>query len=321
MDISDTEDTIYSVTPTKGRPRPTITVPAAPLTTKNLALHQEEITSAVENVFEEGPSSSPSTPNTRLTQAKDYLLTEDINSDPEFKTRYLQIAEYLHYHRRGKGREEVLQLLKHHDPHAAASTMPLPAENDPGPQKQADPFEWTNKLDDLTERVKQSPSGSKEAFAIANLQELARPLNRGRLPSPVQAYRLIDEQMAQEFHEDDVLSDADREELWAFERDLSSASLSSDSPPPEEARKPAFTLGEGKLMPQEMMDVDWDRDRSKLEESLVGYEDGDRGEAQLLVAETPLLQALMSEQIESDLAASTCPCSCSKSTLAGRIPN
>ena len=217
----------------------------------------------------------------------------------------------------------MLQLLEQHNPHAAASKeqtqrqsqstmkdsssskIPLPAEDDQDPQEKADPFKWTNKLGDLTERVRRSPSGGKEAFAIANLQELARPLNGGRLPSPVQAYHLIDEQMTKEFLEDECPNDADSEELGAFENDLSSASLSSDDEPPEKARIPAFKLGEGRLMPREMIDVDWDRDRSKLEESLVSYEDVDKGEAQLLLAETPLLQALMSEQIESDLAKST----------------
>lgn len=292
---------------------------AAPLTTTNLAMHQEELSSAVENG--DGQLSPPLTSNTRLSQARNYLLTEDINSDPEFKNRYSQIAEYLHNHRQVKGREEVLQLLERHNPHAAASKeptpsqsqstvkdsskskIPLPAEDDQDPREKTDPFEWTNKLGELTERVRRTPSGGKEAFAIAGLQEMARPLNGDRLPSPVQAYHLIDKQMAKEFLEDDEPSkDADSEELWGFENDLSSA---SEDQPPEEARAPAFKLGEGKFMPQEMIDVDWDRDRSKLEESLVNYEDVDKGEAQLLFAETPLLQALMSEQIESDLAAST----------------
>ena len=322
MDQSDTEETIDSVTPTKSGRKP---IKAAPLTTTNLAMHQEELISAVEN--EDGQLSPPLTSNTRLSQARNYLLTEDIKSDPEFKNRCLQIAEYLHTHRQVKGREEVLQLLKQHNPQAAASKeptprqsqptakdsskskIPLPAVDDQDPQEKKDPFEWTNKLGDLTERVRQTPSGGKEAFAIANLQEMARPLNGGRLPSPVQAYHLIDEQMTKEFREDETSKDAESEELWDS-NDPASESLTSDDQPPKEAKAPALKLGEGKFMPQEMIEVDWDRDRSKLEESLVSYEDVDKGEAQLLFAETPLLQALMSEQIESDLAASTLSVHC-----------
>ena len=61
-------------------------------------------------------------------------------------------------------------------------------------------------------------------------------------------------------------------------------------------------------MPQEMRDFDWQRDRDKLVDGRAGLEnegDGDEegeGEAQLFFAETPLLQAVLSEQIESDLA-------------------
>ena len=329
IDISDPEETIDSVSPTKNKPRPTITVPAAPLTKTNLAKHQEEITSAVEAASENEPSPLL---NKRLTQVRNYLLREDVNSDPDFKSRYLQIAEYLNNHRSGRGHKEVLQLLEHHNPHTAISKQPtsrrspitakdssgvalsLPAEDDHGPEEQADPFYWTNKLDDLTNRVRQSPSGSKEAFAISELLELARPLNEGHLPSPPEAYRLINEQMIMESHENKTPNQINHEQLWAFEKNLPPASKEKkfsldrrSGQPPGGSRVPAFKLGEGSLMPQEMMDIDWDRDRSKLEDRLARSEDVDRGEeAQLLLAETPLLQALMSDQIESDLAASTC---------------
>lgn len=308
-----------------------MTAPAAPLTTRNLATHQEEIISAVEYTSEDGLSFESPTSNTRMTQARNYLLTKDINSDPEFKKLCFQIAEYLHTHIHETGREEVLQLLKRHIPHVAASNEPIPRQNPPtakgsatrntptpaenhqSPPKKADPFKWTKKLDDLTKRVQQTPSGRKGAFAITNLQELARPLNNGRLPSPVQAYRLIDQQMSQEFHEDDTVNDIadheDDDDSWVFGKDdLSSASTSSSSDDDisqEEAQAPVFNLGQGTFMPQEIKNVDWARDRSKLEDTLVGYDDVNKGEAQLLLAETPLLQALMSEQIESDLATST----------------
>lgn len=331
IDISDPEETIDSVSPTNHRRRPTITVPAAPLTKTNLAKHQEEITSAVEIASEKELSPPPPTPNTRLTQARNYLLTEDINSDPEFKSHYLHIAEYLNNHRRGRGHREVLQLLEHHNPHATISKQPtprrspttardssgvvlsLPAEDNQGPEEQADPFYWTNQLDDLTNRVKQRPSGGKEAFAICELLELARPLNDGHLPSPPEAYRLINEQMITESHENKTPNEINREQLWAFEKNLPPASKEKkfsldrwSGHPPGGSRVPTCKLGEGSLMPQEMMDIDWDRDRCKLEERLERSEDVDRGEeAQLLLAETPLLQALMSDQIENDLAAST----------------
>lgn len=337
MSISDPEETIDSVSPTKNRDRPKITVPAAPLTKRNLAKYQEEMTSAVEMASEHEHSPPPPTPNTRLTQARNYLMNEGIISDPEFESRGLQIAEYLYSHGHGKEkyemqlRKEVVQLLKHHDFHAAGSSeqppqhwpsmtrseastpvMSLSAEDDQDPEEQADPFEWNNKLDDLTDRVKKRPSGGKEAFAFSELRELARPLNGGRLPSLGKAQRLINEQMVRENHENRSSNQTDDDRLWAFEKYRPPTSKEKkfsldrwSGHPPEGSRAATLKLGEGNFMPQEMMDIDWDRDRAKLEESLVGYDDVDRGEAQLLLAETPLLQALMSEQIERDLARST----------------
>ena len=330
VDISDLVETIEPMSPTENRRRPTITVPAAPLTKTNLAKHQE-ITSAVEIASKDEPSFPPPTPNTRLAQMRNYLLTEDIDTDPEFKSRCLIIAEYLKNHRRGRGRREVLQLLEHHNPHTAGSGQPtsrrsaiavedssgnvmwIPAKDHLDPEEQADPFYWNHKLDNLIDRVRQHPSGGKEAFAISELQELARPLNGGHLPSPSEAHHLINEQMIKENHENKTPKVINHDQLWAFEKTLPPASKEKkfsldrwSGHPPEAGKVPAFKLGQGSLMPREMMDIDWDRDRSKLGESLEQYEDGDKGEeAQLLLAETPLLQALMSDQIESDLAVST----------------
>ncbi len=331
VDKPDLVETIDPVSPTENRRRPTITVPAAPLTKTNLAKHQEEITSAVEIASEDEPSPPPPTPNTRLAQMRNYLLTEDIDTDPEFRSRCLLIAEYLKNHQRGRGRKEVLHLLEQHNPHTAGSEQPtprrsamavqdssgnvtwIPAEDHLDPAEQADPFYWNHKLDDLTDRVRRHPSGGKETFAISELQELARPLNGGHPPSPREAYHLINEQMIKENHENESPEGINHNQLWAFEKNLPRASKEKkfsldrwSGHPPGAGREPVFKLGEGSLMPQEMMDVDWDRDRSRLEESLERFEDGDGAqEAQLLLAETPLLQALMSDQIESDLAAST----------------
>lgn len=330
---SDTEETINSVSPTKNRTRPTITIPTAPLTKRNLAKHQEQIDSAVEVASEDERSPPPTTPNTRLVQARNFLLAENTGSYPDFATRLELIEHFLRDIPQEKEKSlssiyyEVKDLLRVHRLHTIAGVEPsiqrrphkeafrpvmsLPAGDDLDPEKQADPFEWTNKLDDLTERVKKSPSGGKEALS-SNIRELARPLHGGRLPSLQEAYCLINERVIKENHENKTPNEINHDRLWAFERTLQPASkerkFSLDrwsGHPPERSTVPAIKLGEGSLMPQEMMDIDWDRDRSRLEDSLEGHEDVDRGEAQLLLAETPLLQALMSEQIENDLAAST----------------
>ena len=343
MDLSDAEEAIKLVSPTKDRHRPTITVPADPLTKSNLARHQDEITSAVE-ITSEGESLSPTTPNARLTQVRNYLLTEDINTDPDFKSHFLQIAQYLSSHRgeRSRQEKEVLQLLRQHGPYVAASKQrrpphsltterqasravtSLPAEDDPDPEKKADPFEWTNKLGDLTQRVKASPSAGREDFAVSHLRELARPLNGGRLPSAVEAYNLIDERMGRENHENVTPSEINHDRPWAFETNPPPASQGKEfsldrrsGHPPLGSRASAarVKLGDGSLMPREMRDVDWDRDRARLEEHSAHGGLADRGGAQLLLAETPFLQALMSDQIESDLAAGTLIDLCSGSNV------
>lgn len=348
-DTSDEEEPVDSATPTKNRPRPTVTVPAAPLTKKNLVKHQEEITSAVENASEDEGPLLPATLNARLIQARNFLLAENTDSYPGFATRVEQIENYMRKIPLEQAKlypsiyNEVQRLLRIHriciitggEPpiqprlppqktleHASGPVASLLAEDGHDSEEQADPFEWTNKLDDLTHRVKQSPSGGKEAYAAIELRKLAQPLNDGLLPSAEEAYRLIDEQLTKESREINPSNGINYDQDWAFEQDFSPVSkekkFSLDSldsldrwsaHPPERSRVSMLRLGEGNLMPQEMKDIDWDRDRSKLEESSIGYEDVDRGEAQLLLAETPFLQALMSEQIESDLAPSTYYCS------------
>lgn len=298
--------------------------------------HQEEITSAVEVASEEESLPLPATLNTRLAQARNFLLTENANSYPGFAARLEEIEDYLQRIPREQVRllpgiyNEVKRLLRGHRIHIVAGGEPpnqrrapttaaaaakgasrplmsLPADDDD--DDQPDPFEWTNKLDNLTLRVKQSPSGNKVAFAATHLRELARPLNAGLLPSPEEAYRLINEQMIKENHENKPENVIDRAQLWSFETYLPPASTNTkfsldrwSGHPTDGERIAELRLGEGNLMPQEMRDFDWDRDRDKLVDGRGGFEDEGDGEAQLFFAETPLLQAVLSEQIESDLA-------------------
>ena len=346
MDISDAEETAYSASPTKSRSRPTVTVPAAPLTTSNLVKHQEEITSAVEVASEEEMLHLPATLNTRLAQARNFLLTDNANSYPGFAARLEDIEDYLQKIPREQVRllpgiyNEVKRLLRGHRIHIVAGGEPpnqrrppttgavaaaakgasrplmsLPADDDDD-DDEPDPFEWTHKLDDLTLRVKQSPSGNKAAFAATHLRELARPLNAGLLPSPQEAYRLVNEQMIKENRETKPENGINHARLRSFEQHLPPASTEpkfsldrrSGHPTDGERVVETLRLGEGNLMPQEMRDFDWQRDRDKLVDGRAGLEnegDGDEegeGEAQLFFAETPLLQAVLSEQIESDLA-------------------
>lgn len=335
-DTSDEEEAVDSATPTKNRRRPAITVPAAPLTKGNLVKHQEEITSAEEIASEDEPSSPPATFDARLVQMRNFLQAENTNSYPGFAAGLEEIEDYLRKIPLEQAKlyssifNEVKYLLRSHriciaaggessiQPRLPSPTtakdasrpvMSLPADDDQDLEQQADPFEWTNKLDDLTNRVKQSPRGGKTAYAEIELRKLARSLKGGLLPSAKEAYHLIDEELAKESHENKPAKKINYDQLWDFEKNLSPASKEkklsldrSSGHQPAVSRATTLRLGEGSLMPQEMKDIDWDRDRSKLEENLVGYEDEDKAEAQLLLAETPFLQALMSEQIESDLA-------------------
>ena len=333
-DTSDEEELVNSATPRKNQPRSTVTDPAAPLTKKNLVKYQEEITSAV-----------PATLNARLIQSRNFLLAENTESYPGFATRVEQIENYTRKIPVEQAKlypgiyNEVKSLLRSYRTSIITGDEPpiqprllspttrkdatrpvnsLLADDGQDSEERADPFEWTNKLDDLTHRVTQCPSGEKEAYAMIELRKLARPLNDGLLPSAKEAYRLIDEQLTKEIHEDESSEKINYDQLWPFEQDISPVSKPSlgsldsldrwSAHPPERSRVSTLRLGEGSLMPQEMKDIDWDRDRSQLEERSIRYEDVDKGEAQLLLAETPLLQALMSEQIESDLAPSTSSC-------------
>ena len=261
-------------------------------------------------------------------------MTEDTHSYPGFATRMKQIKQFLREMPQEKRNvhhgiyHEVKGLLRSHKSHLGVATEPslqrrppktaktlprpimsLPAETEE-PEDRADP--WSKKLDDLTRRVRQSPNGGHEAYAASQLRELARPLNRGRLPSADEAYRLIYAEIGKENRENEPSDEIDYDQLLPFEQNQSPSSEEQKFSqelwshyPPQGSREPAFRLGEGSLMPQEMKDIDWDRDRSKLDESLVGHEDVDDGDAQLMCAETPFLQKMMSDQISSDLATST----------------
>lgn len=231
-DVSDTEE---SVSPTTNGSRLKLTIPVAPLTKRNLAKCQEEITSAVEIRSEYEQSPPPATSNTRLIQARNFLLTENTNSYPGFATRLEEIEDFLREvspeleNPHPSIYNEVEDLLRSHRIHIIAGGQPpiqrrppisnledasrpvmsLPAEHD----DQADPFEWTNRLHDLTHGFKHSPAGGKKAFAVTDLTELARPLNGGRLPSAQEACRLINERMIREHHENKPRNDIDHDQL------------------------------------------------------------------------------------------------------------
>ena len=191
------------------------------------------------------------------------------------------------------------------------------ADDDDEDSEDQDPFERTNIVADLTERASLSPSGGKNPFA-PNPRELARPVNDGRPPSTEEeeeeeeeeeAYRLINAQMIKENAQNESSKkNIDRERLWTFEKyvgpgkkesKLSLERWSGDRTNGEEERAIELQLGQGALMPKEVLDFDWGRDRRLLGEDESG---DDNSDAQFLVAETPSLQALMGEQIRSDLA-------------------
>ncbi len=104
--------------------------------------------------------------------------------------------------------------------------------------------------------------------------------------------------MIKENHENNSPTDIDRDRLWAFETDLPSSSLepkfSLDRWSGLHGGKSAeLGLGQGSLMPREVLEFDWGRDREGIGEG--------REEAQLMVAETMFLQGVMGEQVRRDM--------------------
>ena len=372
-DDSDLEEMMELVSPTKDRSSPKTTVRAAPLTENNLEILQEEITSS-EHVQSEGKSSPPTppTPSTRLVQARDFLLAENRETCPEFPTRIQQIADYLQEIPR-ETREahsgvyrEVRNLLRSHrfsiverkKSHRVRRTSPVPSEppmplppaadddeHDDGDDERADPFEWTNKLDDLIDTARLDPRNLNREYMIARVRELARPLNGGRLPDAGHAGRLINEQVVREHAgkgekaKTKEKKDGEGERSWAVfppERDLpwerkkkkerhhykssrmdrwrgKDTSKTKKGGDEDGAAKPKkLQLGLGSYMPREVRDFDWERDRGALlrggdegKNEDAGSEDGDGEEAQILLAETPFLQFLMAGQIRRDLEEGT----------------
>ncbi len=106
--------------------------------------------------------------------------------------------------------------------------------------------------------------------------------------------------MIKENHENKSPKDIDRDRLWAFETDLPSSSLEPKFSLDRWSglhggKSTELGLGQGSLMPREVLEFDWGRDREG-----VGEGEG-REEAQLQVAETMFLQGLMGEQVRRDM--------------------
>lgn len=342
---------------------------AAPLTKNNLEKLSEEITSssAVEEMIHgsEGLFSSPTTttttpsPRTRLVQAKNFLRAErPDDTGPGFATRLERIDGYLRGIPRGVHSSiyhEVQALLRAHQSHIRAGERrrPTPRTRPPGTPKRAsrrppkkadddddqitdpndhahDPLEWTNKITALVATVRRDPAAHTPSAVLSRLRHLARPLNHGRFPSADDARRLIAARLGEEA-ERARTKDGDIERLWTSDDD--------DGFPPDEEDDDGWEgvermqLGRGCMMPVELREWDWDRDRRVVmrhhhddddddgdddeevyeeEEEEVGEGEGEgegeekvevgEGEgAQLLLAETPFLQWLMGEQIRGDL--------------------
>ena len=349
-DDSDMEDRMESVSPpTKDSPGPKTTVRAAPLTVNNLQLLQEEITSS-EGVRSEGDKSSPPTPSTRLVQARDFLLAENLETCPELTTRIQQIADYLRdipretREKHSSVYSEVRNLMRSHRAqiaereeshrHRVPSEPPLPLlptageDDDKDGDERTDPFEWTNKLDDLIDNVRSDPDKLTREYMIARVRELARPLNGGFLPDGELAGRLINEQV---FREHARTEEKKEKRSWAVfppERELPWEKKTGrkerrgddglDRGGGEKRRKEGaekkeqkrVELGRGSYMPREVRDFDWQRDGGLLlwrddgkNEDVnrrdAGSEDGEG--AQILLAETPFLQFVMGGQVRRDL--------------------
>lgn len=295
---------------------------------------------------------------TKLEHIADYLRTMPQVTRDLHLSFYNAVDDLLRRHRTHI--TAVEKPSTHQHPQATAEQVPRPlaslqgsdsnnnsnSDSDQDSTDQADHLKWTHKLDALTNRLRQAPSSSgahKPSLAVAHLRDMARPLNGGRLPSASEAYRLVNEQMVMENSEDGPVAkkkkkensndDIDRERFWALERALlmgegeeeeentSSQDRWFGHPKGAEKGTERIELGQGRLMPEEVRDFEWERDGAALgEDSATGTdEDGygnekgngngdDNGDAQLLIAETMFLQTLMGEQIQSDLANSTfCP--------------
>ena len=312
VDVSDMEETMESMSPTKNRPRPKITVPAAPLTKNNLERFQEEITSAVDVASEDESSSPTPSSHTRLVQARNFLLAENRDTCPGFTTRLEQIDDYLRkipeevrglhssiYH-------EVKDLLRSHvihiiageevptrrRPPVTAKQAPLPAEeeeeeeesnDDESSQEHADPSEWTNKIDDLVDSIRRNPSARNPSFATSHVRELARPLNADRSPSTAEAKRPLNESVSKEKNNSEdkpSTMNIDDEYLWTIPHDFppdheesgDEEEIEYEEAEEEEGER-RMRLGQGRMMPKEVRDFDWGRDWEMLDD---GDEDEER---------------------------------------------
>ena len=70
----------------------------------------------------------------------------------------------------------------------------------------------------------------------------------------------------------------------------------------ERSREHPPDIGNGHLMPAEMKNLNTDSIESFLGNASVSEDESDGKEEQLMLGETPFLQAMISDQINSDLA-------------------
>lgn len=380
VDDSDMEERMESMPPaTNGRNLKIIVPPAAaPLTKNNLEKLSEGISSVVE-IGSEGFFSSPMpSPHTRLVQARNFLRAENRNTCLGFAIMLEQIADFLlEIPEDVRGvhdsiYREVKDLLRTHRGYVRAGEQvpspprrkrPVTSKNrasrspkhdgdkdndkDKDPNDHAEgPLEWTNKINTLIDTIRRDPSAHRPSVVLSHLRDLARPLNKGRLPSADEARRLITERIGKEGgrggnnkapeKEMEDMDDGDIEDLWSgFDDD--------EFPPDEETEDEEeessveedddddgaghhggsdgkigslsgvkrMQLGRGSMMPKEVREWDWERDRRVVlndyddqddeDEANEDEEEGEGREAQLLLAETPFLQMLMAEQIRGDL--------------------
>lgn len=348
VDDSDMEERMESMPPPTNGRNLKITVPpaAAPLTKNNLKKLSEGISSAVE-IGSEGFFSSPMpSPHTRLVQARNFLRAENRNTCLGFAIMLEQIADFLHEipeDVRGVHDSiyrEVKDLLRTHRGYVRAGEQvpspprpkrPVTSKNwasrppkydgdkdndkDKDPNDHAEgPLEWTNKINTLIDIIRRDPSAHRPSVVLSHLRDLARPLNKGRLPSADEARRLITERIDKEGGRGGNNKAPDKEMKEEDDDDHDDGAGhhgGSDGKIGSLSGVKRMQLGRGSMMPKEVREWDWERDRRVVlndyddqddeDEVNEDEEEGEGPEAQLLLAETPFLQMLMAGQIRGDL--------------------
>lgn len=361
VDESDMqEERTDSTSPARDRRRLKISIPraaAAPLTQNNLEKLSEEITSDVEVGGKSFFANPVLSPHARLVQARNNLLAYNRNTMFGFAFMLKQIDDFLQdipedlKEMHASLYDEVEDLVQAHRRDISAGDERLAAAT--ATAQPTDPHEYTNKFNNLIRTIRRDPTAHRPSTVTSHLRALARPLNRGhKLPSADEARRLITERIAKEGGwenegEEEVEMDEGEgeggvgegnegrlEDIWTgFEDD----NFPPDDDDDDETEmgdggdgdgwnnvKRSMQLGRGDMMPKEVREWDWERDRGGvlsyhddygdyddgydgdgnggIEEDREGEEEGEVEEAaQLLLAETPFLQMLMGEQIARDL--------------------